>query len=104
MNPELVEYESKGEEREFFFNGYDDGMDFLNIVRIIKKVISPEQLHYHGWENSEGYFIKEGIQITLRNDFTGNELVYKDTGNPDELDKVRKWVKQIWDALQKQIA
>lgn len=102
MKKELVEYISPNGTLEFFFNGYDDVMDFISIAHIIKEVIFPDVIHYTALEDADGYFIKDGVQIEMSSDISGNELLYKDTGHPQDLEKVRSWVQIIWDELQKQ--
>jgi hypothetical protein len=101
MEKQLIETSYKNKEKYFYFVKYDDWKDFIRIVKIVKENIVPDKIKYSGITDMNGYFIKDGIRIEINYDFTGNELLYKDTGNPEDLEKVRGWAKTIWDELQK---
>ena len=86
-------------------NGFEDGKFFLRIIHIIQQVINPEIINYQGGEDIDGFFEKDGLRVQVEYDtMLGNMIEVESNYQPDELDKVRKWVKQIWDALQKQNA
>lgn len=101
MKKKLVETSFENGEKYFYFVKYDDLEDFEKIIQIIKERLNPSELNErYGWDDASGYFVKEGIRIGINYDMTGNEMVYQDRGNPEELEKVRKWVKTIWEALE----
>ena len=102
MNKHLAEFSIKEGEIIFSFVGYDDCDDFMKIYTTIKKLLQPEHLECLGFTDIRGYFIKDHIRVRVEYDgMLGNSCIYKDTGNAEDLEKVRGWVKVIWDELQK---
>ncbi len=103
MEKRLIETPFEKGEKYFYFCEYDDWEIFLEIVKVVKEKICPEEIEYKNWWDAmSGYFIKDGIRIEMNYDMSGNELLYKDTGHSQDLEKVRSWVQIIWDELQKQ--
>ena len=102
MNKHLAELSLKKGEIMFDFVGYEEWEDFIKIYKIIKEFLNPKEQHCIGLTDIYGYFIKDHIRIELEYDeMVGNSCIYKDTGNPEDLEKVRGWAKIIWDELQK---
>jgi hypothetical protein len=102
MDKKFVEYKSENNIWNFMFVGYCEWEDFDLIIEIVNRILNPDELQYSGVTDMQGYFIKDKLRILLSfNSMTWNELLYKDTGNPEDLEKVRGWAKTIWDELQK---
>ena len=100
MERKLVECLVDSGTYEFYFKGYEEFNDFLKIVAIIKNTIKPEKLNYSGLEDVSGYFVKDGVQINMLFDMTGNEMIYNNKGYKNDIKKVRKWISEIWNELQ----
>ena len=102
MKKHLAEFSLKEGEIIFDFVGYNDCDDFTKIIHIIEEFINPGEIDYSGITDMSGYFIKDHIRVELEYDgMLGNSCIYKDTGNSEDLEKVRGWAKTIWDELQK---
>ena len=100
MKKELREGTPKSGWVTFCFNGYDDCDDYLKIIDSIKEVVKPDKITFRGMEDMDGYFIKNGLKVTVEYDsMIGNMLEYENNGTSENLDEVRHWVKQIWDNL-----
>ena len=101
MEKKLIEYRRDNGVWKFFFEGYEDQVDHIDILVLIKAVIRPETYRYDGEYTR---YNKEGINFSvLYFDMGGTSLEYQDTGRPEDLEKVRGWVKKVWDALEQKI-
>lgn len=103
MEKRLIEGPFRNGTKYFHFCEYDDWEIFLEIVKVVKEKICPEEIKYSGLDDISGYFIKEGIRVDFEYDsITRIAMIYRDTGHSQDLEKVRSWVQIIWDELQKQ--
>jgi hypothetical protein len=99
MEHRLAEAKKEGLVR-FHFVEFDDGMDFIAIVRIIKTIIKPDKIDYRGIEDSNGYFEKDGLHIDLEYDgLIGNWMEFKGEQTKENLAKVRGWAELIFNEL-----
>lgn len=100
MVKKLIETSDTDQSIVFYLSGYDDCDDFMKIYDIIKSRLTPDDIRCAGMTDMCGYFIKDGIRVDLEFDtMTGNEIIYRNTGHPHDLEKVRGWVQLIWNIL-----
>ena len=100
MDKKLVEGILKNNDLIFGFVGFDDWTDFDKIIAIIKNRINPDNLDYQGMTDMNGYFVKDGLHVEIRyNSMMGNDLVFKEERTEENLNKLRKWSKVIFDNL-----
>jgi len=99
MDKKLVE---AVEEKEItcFFNGFDDGMSFVKITRIVREKIKPDYSTFQGITDMHGYFDKFGIRVELEYDgMIGNYLVCRGLMDEESINVVKKWARIIFDGL-----
>ncbi|MDR6553767.1 hypothetical protein [Paenibacillus qinlingensis] len=87
----------------FDFEGYDTGVDLLDIIKIIRSQINPEKIEYIGITDMKGYFIKNNIKVLIEhNQWTGNTFKYE-VGNEHNIEVVRQWANTVFNIVKANI-
>ena len=87
----------------FEFEGYDTGMDLLDIIKIISDRIIPEEIECYGPTDMKGFFIKNNIRVLIEHtQWTGNTFKYE-VGNDEHINVVREWAHVVFDAIKENV-
>ena len=82
---------------------YNECADFDEMVRILKEEIGCDELDYGwGWDDANGYFIKDGIKVEIMLDtYLYLFWIYKGTKTPEISKKIHDWAETVFEGLKK---
>lgn len=82
----------------------DNYSSFDKAIDIIKKNIHPlkKNIKHDFFDGGSGFFIKDDIKVKIIcSNWDGTELRVNEYINKEDLDKVRKWAREIYNEIHK---